>query len=112
MIVKYEHQLTCAYQAGIICGYLYNYYYKRNDLPSIILCMRDFMQLKQIFGKYYTLLKNNKKIYNHILQYEKFVSKLNITKEETGGYIEFMIGFSEKIKKHKLDIPIHSSYTN
>lgn len=112
MIIKYQHQTTCAYYAGVLCGYLYNYYYKRKDLPSIILCMRDFMQLKRVFGKYYNLLKNNHKIYNYFITYEQMVSKMNISDKETGDYKDFMIGFSEKIKKHKLNISINPSDTN
>lgn len=57
-----NYKETVAYKAGKIIGYMHNAYSKRDDLPSVAHCMHNFMHLKTILGKYYSLLKNNKNI--------------------------------------------------
>lgn len=101
MKIKYQYQKTKAYSAGCMTGKLYNTYYTRKDLPSVIQCMRDFQILKTIFGKYYSLMKNNKYCNSHIVNYEQF-DQLALTKEKVGSYTDFMLGYADTINKNKI----------
>ena len=102
MILKYKVQTTVAYWAGILTGLLYNRYPKRIDLPSVVLCMRDFRTIRFKFGKYYNLLKNNKKTHRIIVLYETLNSQIKTTPLEVGEYSDFMQGYSKVIKKSKV----------
>lgn len=104
MKLKYKHQLTQSYWAGYMTATLYNTYPSRSDLPSLALCLRDFAHLKTIYGKYYNLLKNSKRTNHIILMYEKFDSQLLLPLNLKGTFSDFMRGYSEALKKHKIDI--------
>lgn len=101
MNIKFKHQLVWSYWAGVLTARLHNIYYSRNDLPSVVQCMRDFKILKTTFGKYYNLLKSNKYVNFEIIKYEQF-SRLDLDKNLIGSYSEFMIGYSDFIKREKL----------
>lgn len=91
---------TAAFWAGKITAMMYNIYYTRTDLPHVEICMREFLHLKVILGKYYNLLKNNKNHNNTFLQYENIINKYNLSEEERGNHQDFMIGFGKNRKKN------------
>lgn len=101
MKIKFKHQTTQAYMAGCLTAKLYNIYYSRSNLPSVVLCMRNFRILKTIFSKYYNLLKANKIANPYINRYEEF-NRLDINKEQIGNFTDFMIGYSDTINKKKI----------
>lgn len=101
MKLLYRHQLTQSYWAGYLTAILYNNFYSRTDLPLFLECMRDYSSLKTVFGKYYNLLKINKKTNYAIVQYEKY-NKMSMSPELRGNFEFFTIGYSDKIKKLKL----------
>lgn len=98
--MKYIHENTSAYHAGKLTAVLYNVYRKRNDLPKLPVCLVNFLNLKTIFGKYYTLLNINKKTHSYVSNYENFVNLIN--NKNKGNYSDFMIGYAEKINKVKV----------
>lgn len=103
MKLRYKHQITQAYWAGYLTAVLYNVFQSRLNLPHITLCMRDFAHLKIVFGKYYTLLKNDGRTNKAILMYEKFDSIMDIPSKLKGSYSNFMLGYSDAFNGKKLD---------
>lgn len=101
MKIKFKHELTQAYWAGTLTAKLYNTYYTRDDLPSVVHCMRDFRYLRTLFGKYYNLLKSNRYCNSYVLKYEEF-NQLSLDEPLIGTFEYFMIGFSDVIKKQRL----------
>ncbi len=102
MSLKYKHELTQAYAAGVLTAKLYNTYSKRRDLPSIFLCMRDFRILRTIYGKYYNMLKLNKHLNPYIIKYEEF-NQLGLDQTLHGTFEDFIIGYAYTVKKKRLD---------
>ncbi len=101
MKVKYKSQLTQSYAAGCLVAKLYNTYYTRNDLPSVILCMRNFQSLKTLFGKYYNLMKSNQYCNPYIIHYEQF-NRLDLDKSLIGELTDFFLGYADTIKRDKI----------
>lgn len=89
---------TQAYIAGVLTAKLHSKYKNRTDLPSVLLCMRDFQHLKTVFGRYYNLLNSINSYRPLISQYEKYSEKMNLSNLEKGGIDEFMIGYVDNIK--------------
>lgn len=90
---------TIAYKAGEITAHLHNIFHKRNDLPSVFECMKNFMHLKTVMTKYYNLLKANKNINHKIIEYEIMISKLGLKDEEKGTFVHFIVAYGNKINK-------------
>lgn len=98
---KYKCQATWAYHSGCLTAKLHNTYYSRSDLPNVLLCMKEFQILKTLFGKYYNLMKMNKYCIPYILKYEEF-NRLDLNKEFIGNHLDFMLGYSDIIKRELL----------
>lgn len=96
--MQLTYKNTQAYTAGVLTAKLYIMYNNRTDLPSVLLCMRDFQHLTTIFGKYYSLLKLHKTYSKYILRYETFTEQLIVPNIERGGINEFMLGYCDNIK--------------
>lgn len=95
---KYNYENSCAYLAGKITAILHMRYSNRRDLPSVFRCMKEFMNIKLSFGKYYGLLRLNKYFKKYIIEYEQITGKLSLDPNEIGNYDIFLIGYCEKIK--------------
>lgn len=107
----YPLKTSASFIAGKLTAYLYIEYRDRDDLPSLILCMRDFLHLKTIFNRYYNLLRLKIKYEKFFLEYESYVEQMRLDEESIGDVHDFMIGYGitiyEHYKKKKNLLAIH-----
>lgn len=102
MKLIYRDQITMAFWGGYLTALLHNNYHKRKDLPPLLLCMKEFRHLHTLFGRYYTLLRDNKNTNHALNMYEKFTSQVGIPSELVGTFPNFMQGYCTTIKRQRL----------
>lgn len=101
MKLRHKTQTKLAYWSGALTAKLHNTYYNRTDTPSFLVCMRDFTILRTLFGKYYSLMKNNRFCNPYILKYEE-LNRLDLDSNLVGNHIDFCLGYADTIKREKL----------
>jgi hypothetical protein len=102
MKLRYKHQCTKAYWAGMVTAKAHNLYYAQT-LPSIIECMSNCSHLGVILNEYYRRMRVSSKTKELIYIYEQFTFQPGRPTKYQGGIKEFMIGYTDGTKVSKID---------
>lgn len=98
--MKYPNNYKIAYIAGVLTAKLTLRYGDREEIPTPIQCMRDFLHLRTVFGRYYNLLKGIDHNYKFFQEYESLLSVMPLPKKSIGDASDFMVGYGITFYHH------------